>query len=474
MYAEDVTALHVQAASKAQGWPLQYHTVSQCQTAIDHLDTLIQEQEHEKQAITLKRPLTKDEQQWIRNERKLCALDFRYYCTHYAWIIDWKKHAVRFQPNVAQSIVLDVWGDLERHGQAIMMLALKARQLGITTITEIAVAHRVQFVRNTNAVVASADPSKSVKMASMIDFSWSNQPWWLLPRTTKIEKGMPVEFEDLNSSILIQAGNQFNGVARGQTPNVFHLSELCEWEDPDLLVDAALLKAIHETPDVFGILESTALGRGNLWHDTWKQVKEDFPRGRSRLCPVFLPWFVGVDIYPTATDLRMRPIPPDWTPSDLTIRHAERAREYVLANPLLFRHLAKEDPDWSMSRAQMWYYEIERDSAIKKKQLNLFLSEMPADDQEAFQSTNSSAFQPDTLLVHRSRVRHPVGVYTIAGTGIPDDLVVGVREWDRTKPPIHVKANTLLRGQESWTLQPLKFEGYPGSSAGLKLYLWEY
>jgi hypothetical protein len=474
VYDPATTALHVQAASQAQGWPLHYHTVAQCQTAIDHLDTLIQEQEHEKQAIALKRPLTSEEQWWIRNERKLCALDFRYYCTRYAWIIDWKKHAVRFTPNVAQSIVLDVWGDLERKGQAIMMQQLKARQLGVSTLTEIAVGHRVQFVPNTNAVVASADPSKSVKMAAMIDFSWSHQPWWLLPRTTKIEKGMPVEFEDLNTSILIQAGNQFNGVARGQTPNVFHLSELCEWEDPDLLVDAALLKAIHETPDVFGILESTALGRGNWWHDTWKQVREDFPLGKSRLCPIFLPWFVGIDIYPTETDLRMRPIPHGWLPSETTHQHAEQARQYVLSNPLLLQHLAHGDQSWSLPLAQQWYYEIERDAALKKKQLNLFLSEMPATDTEAFQSTNISAFDPEVILAHRSRVRPPVGVYTITGTGIPNELVIPPRHWDTTKPPITIRAGDLLQGQkEEFSLVPVKFEGYSGGSAGLKLFVWE-
>jgi len=468
VYAQDVTARVLDEHERLHHWRPVPHTPRQIASATAHFDALLHPETGD-----LSRPLTHEEQRFIRNERRLCALDFTYWF-NYARIIDWEKRDAPFVPNVAQRIILSIWGDLERRGRAIMMIQLKARQLGVTTLTELAVAHRVQFHPRSNAVVASADPKKSVKMATMIDFCWKSQPWWLLPKATKIEHGMPVEFGELNSSILIQAGNQFNGVARGQTPNVFHVSEIAEWDDADLLIDAALLKAIHETPDVFGIVEGTALGRGNWLHDTWKQVKEDFPRGRSRLCPVFLPWFVGVDIYPTATDLRMRPIPPDWTPSDLTIRHADRAREYVLSNPLLFRHLAKEDHNWQMPRAQMWYYEIERDSAIKKKQLNLFLSEMPADDQEAFQSTNISAFQPDTLLVHRSRVRHPLGVYTILGTGIPDDLVVGTREWDRHAAPIHVKSSPLLRGQEAWVLQPLKFEGYPGSNAGLKLYLWEW
>lgn len=490
MYAPDITERVVKALNAAQGWDLVQHSQGQINAATSHFEDLIDEETKE-----LKRALAPDEQRFIDNERLLSGIDYVYWRSRYARIIDWEKKNSAFVPNVAQRIVEDIWADLERAGRAIMMQQLKARQLGVTTETEIAVAHRVQFSSMTNAVIASADPKKSIKMADMVDFCWAQQPWWMLPKTTKVENGMPVEFGELNSSILIQAGNQFNGVARGQTPNVAHLSELCEWDDPANLVDAALLKAIHETPDVFVILESTALGRGNWWHDTWKQTKEDWPRGRSRLCPIFLPWYVGVDIYPTATDLRMRPIPPDWVPSDLTIRHAEQARAYVLSSPALFKHLAKFNKDWQMPRAQMWYYEIERDAAIKKKQLNLFLSEMPATDDEAFQSTNISAFDPQTILIHRSHVRHPIACYTIAGTGIPNDLVVESREWDLTQQPIFIKAADLLTKadrskaasiapsgvlldpaleQEVFQLIPLKFEGYSSSSFGMKLYIYEW
>lgn len=454
----------------ADRWALRRYTSAQIRHAIAHFNDLLH-----KETLTLKRPLDHEEQRFIQNERRLCALDFHHWRTAYAKIIDWEKHVVPFTPNVAQQIVLDVWADLERRGRAIMMIQLKARQLGVTTLTELTVAHRVQFWPRVNAVVASADPKKSVKMAGMIDFCWKEQPWWLLPRTTKVEGGIPVEFGELNSSILIQAGNQFNGVARGQTPNVVHLSELCEWDDAAQLVDAALLKAIHETPDVFVVLESTALGRGNWWHDTWKQTKEDWPTGRSRLCPIFLPWYTGIDIYPTATDLRMRPIPPDWEPSELTKQHAARARDYVLANPLLSKYLAKSDPSWTLPLSQQWYYEIERDAAIKKKQLNLFLSEMPADDQEAFQSTNISAFSPEIVLAHRERTRAPLAVYTIAGAGIPDDLTLPRRDWDLTQAPIPVSPSTILpHSTETFYLIPLTFSGYSSTGAGLRLFVWEW
>jgi hypothetical protein len=472
MYHPQITAAAVEEASRGQGWPLVYHSEREISAAITHFEDLVHEETGD-----LLRALDPKEQRFIQNERRLCSLDARYYYHQYAHIVAWDKSSVHFIPNVAQQMVLEVWADLESKALAISMQQLKARQLGVSTMTEIEVGRRVQFHPRVNAVVASADPQKSRKMANMIEYNWGKIPWWLFPQAHEkdVNNASTRVFGQLDSSLLIQAGNQFTGVARGDTPNVAHLSELCEWPDPEDLVDAALLRAMHETPDLFLVLESTALGRGNWWHKTWKISKADWSSGRSRLCPIFLPWFVGVDIYPTPTWLRTRPIPPGWIPEDVTIRHAERARQYVLANPLLLEFLAKGDPSWQMSRAQMWFYEVERGIAIKKNNLNKFLQEMPADDIEAFQSTNVSAIGSEIILEYRERVPPPLGVYTIVGPHIPPELVVSRREWDGAKPPIVVRCNQVLsRCNEVYQFIPLQFKGYSDTNPMLRLFVWEW
>jgi hypothetical protein len=439
-------------------------------SAVSHLADL-----WDSDKAALVRPLKPDEARFIQNERRLSALDFDYWGLRYARIIAWDKTSQPFTPNVAQSIVLSIWADLESRALPVSMQQLKARQLGVSTLTELAVAHRVQFHPRVNAVVASSDPQKSEKLARIIAYCWEQQPWWLLPAATRYKNNMPAEFGELHSSLLVQSGNQFTGVARGDTPNVAHLSELCEWDNPDDLVDASLLRAMHETPDLFLVLESTALGRGNWWHRTWKISKHDWDLGRARLCPIFLPWFVGCDIYPTPTWLRMRPIPPIWTPSDLVIRHAERARQYVLANPLLFEHLAQGNRDWQMPRAQLWFYEVERDQAIKKNALNKFLQEMPADDQEAFQSTNISAISSEIVLAYREKIPPPAGVYTIAGPFINPEHVISRRMWDSSKPPITIRTRDVLPSlDEVYQFIPLKFTGYPETDPTLRLFIWEF
>lgn len=482
MYAADVTEAAVARADTARREyalvhnkpppaPLKYHNRTQIDHAIDHLDDL-----WDPERKVLKRPLKPDEYAFIQNERTLCALDFRgYWAKHYCWIVDWRKQELRFSPNVAQEIVMDLWADRERKQLAIWMQQLKARRLGVSTVSELGVQHRFQFHRNSNCVVASADPGKTTQMAGMIRYNLAKQPWWLLPQgKPKIKDSIPVEYPDINTVLTIEAGNQFNGVARGATPNVVHLSELCEWEGADQLIDAALMRAILDTPMVFGILESTANGIGNWWHKTWEQNKKDFQRGTARTIPLFLPWYVGTDLYPTETDLLARPIPANWIPDDRTIRHAERAREYVLSNPLLFEHLAKFDKEWKMSRAQMWFREIEYQTAKDKKQLNIFLAELCADDFEAFQTSNIPLIDQEILLSYQERTRQPLACYTIIGPEIPPSLVVSRRHWDWTKPSITINTREILpRYDVKFQLVPVKFEGYPTFDEALKLLVWE-
>lgn len=469
MYHRPTTALMIEAVNAEQKWDLRESSISEVDSAISHFADL-----YDTDQRRLKRPLTSAETRFIENERKLCVLDWRYWTSRYTWIVGWDKQPTRFVPNVAQSIVIDLWAESESRAEAIWMQQLKARRLGVSTISELAVQHRFQFHPYSNCVVASADPDKTIEMAGIIGYNLSCQPWWLLPQgKPKIYRSLPVEYPDIHTQLTVQAGNQFTGVARGSSPNVIHLSELCEWLDAADLIDGALLPAIIDTPMVFGIMESTAKGPG-WWKTTWEQNKRDYQRGTGRIRPVFLPWYVGTDIYPTPSDLRKRPIPSNWIPEDRTIRHAERAREYVLANPLLFQYLAKGDSSWRMPRTQMWWHEIGYQTAKEKKTLNIFLAEYCSDDFEAFQNSNIPVIDPEILLGYQERTRNPIGVYTVIGPDIPPALVTPRRYWNASKPPINIRTRDVMpRLDVRYQLQPLQFEGYPSFDEGMKVLLWE-
>src|SRR5882672_5714282 len=149
MYSPRVIAERTRKLEKKLGLTLTRHTVPE----------IIQQNRRFKELIgddgRLVRPLSTEEEAWVLNERFLAKLDFRYFATRYAFLLDFTGKLVRFKPNIAQESALQVWADLEERGHPISVQKLKARQLGVSTLTEIAVAHRTQFYSFVNAVVGS-------------------------------------------------------------------------------------------------------------------------------------------------------------------------------------------------------------------------------------------------------------------------------------------------------------------------------
>lgn len=443
-------------------------TLAECDQMADHLISLINPD-----TARPRRPLRTEERKWIRHERLRCTADYRYWLEHYARINNYEGRLSNFSLNVAQEMIMSQWGDMENESLAIMLLALKARQLGASTITELAIQHRAQFYPDTNAVIASASPDQSAKMAHMMALCRNQQPWFLLPAVTAKNQRM-IEFGGLNSAISIQHGTQFNGISRGSTPHVVHLSEIVDFDNAKELIEASLLRAIHETPWTFVVLESTAKGFFGYWPDKWKEVTAGWPKRQSRFCPIFLPWFVGSDLYPTEAWIRKQPIPGDWVPSEMVVAHAERAATYVSVNPLLSRHLGS---GWRMSREQMWFYESEYAAAKTKRSVNTFLSEMPADPNEAWQSMDETAFDGEIIQFYRNDTgrRRPFGVFKFRGKQDEIPLVIQPHdaEVDTSRRPVELVC-AWGSGQDKLTvdLVPVKYEG-PGDDPDGKVFIYE-
>jgi hypothetical protein len=446
----------------------EYHTPAECQAARRHLEKI-----RDPETGNLTRKIEPDEYAWIRNERLVCQCDFLYWETRYAMIRDWTDRVSLIVPNVAQKMVVAIWGQMEEAQHAILMLQLKARRLGVSTQWELATAHRVQFYSNVNAVVASSDPDKSAEMAGIMELAWQNQPWWLMPAVTAQRSGTLIEFGMQNSAVSIQHGTQFSGIARGATPSTFHLSELPDFKDPEGLIDASLLRAVIDSPSTFGGLESTAAGRGNWLHKKWKYSVQNWP-ATSRLRPVFLPWYVGSDIYPTDTWIRQHPIPRNHKFESLTLKHAERATEYVRSNDLLRKNLGD---DWKMPPRQMWFWEATRKEYEAQGATGKFLAELCSDDVEAFQHDKHNPFGVEVINEYQnSTSRITPRVYGFIGKPdtIPERLQPDRRDIDTEKAPIYPKPlpGAPAEAPRNVKLVPLRWNGAAGFDPLGKLLVW--
>jgi hypothetical protein len=469
VYAPKIITQKLALAEEQMGFEPIYHNRDYIRQCVSHLESLVDEKG------MLVRNLDPEEQQFISNERAICAADFKYYAENYAFIQHFEGGLQLIDFSIAQKIMVAQWAELESMYRAILCIILKARQLGMSTLCELALAHRVQFQPETWSIVGSNNPAKSETMVGMMQKVFDRMPWWLMPRSRRDKVGERVEFPTQYSGTSIAHGSAMSGIGRGSTLQAFHLSELAEYLNAAELVDASLMPAVHESPFVFGMLESTAKGKGptNWWHTKWQVSKEGYWKGEAQFCPVFLPWFVGRDINPTQTWLRTRPIPANWAPSTLTEQHANRAREYVQTNGLLRKHLGE---NWLMPREQMWYWETKRNLAIKEHELGKFYEEMPADDQEAFQASGKSIFDITLIAEMREKAKRPVGVYGLVGAEdeIPAVRRPEARDIDTSKPPIEITARwTYSRPAHHYKLVPLKMDRWPEMPINGSVIIWE-
>lgn len=447
-------------------WELQYPSQGDWEEMCAHLASLL-----DSQGVPM-RKLTEPEALWVLCESTLCKLDFAYYCQRYVKIEDWSGRIVPFVPNRAQRVVLKRMAEMEEKGLALMMMFLKARQEGITTLFQTIGGHRVFLYRNINFPTGSAEPDKSRKMVKKLEFTWNNLPWWLRPRRTAYRAGELVEYGDLNSSIDVSWGNQTQGIGRGSTSTVCHLSELASFLNPEELVDAALIRTMHENPFSLLALESTAEGIGNWWHKTWEWNVKMMASGRARLEPIFLPWFLATDLYPTEGWLKRRPVPEGWEIPDYIERHAEAARVYVDQTPMLKEELGD---GWEMPLEQKWFYHLEYQEAREKKTLHIFLQEMPANPQEAFQNSNPTVFDIETLNEVRTGTAAavPIESYKLAGRSVS-----GVYDfWTARKGSPERELRCLSASgqlQETFKLVPVGHDGWPDNDSDGKIRIWEW
>jgi hypothetical protein len=470
VYSKKVIASNVKRYESYYNRPLVRHPVKTCRQAVDHFDDLLLD---DGSLDPKKRPngLLPDEKAFIKNEIALCRIDFVYWLRRYCFIKNVDSDTlVLFDPNAAQKIIIDVWAMLEEQGFAVACICLKARQAGISTLTEMAVAHRIQFKRDVNAIVGSSDPTKSEMMSKMMEVCWDNQPWWMMPSRTVDRRGSLIEFGGMNSGVSIQHGSQFTGIGRGTTPSTIHLSETASFQNPEELIDASLMGAFHESPDRFIVLESTAEGNSGYWFDSWYLAVSGWPK--TLFYPIFLPWFVVTSLYPTVAELKRNPIPENWEPATLTLTHKQKAELYVASRPELCKHLGK---GWTLSREKMWWWECSREAYKAKKELNLFLQEFCSDPDEAFQSTNISAFDADLIaeLRDETKSKPPAAVYSITGATVSDRLVADARDADSSQSPISVRAHwDRSIPPLDYELFPLKFRSYAEDPMD-RLYVWE-
>ena len=474
MYDSTIVSERLGMAAEELGWTPEYHTISDVdefarQLERRHMDAYgeaeaaaagAQFPTKEFQSVLFRllvegEQLTKDEVRFMQNERYLSMCDAAYWLTRYYWIKNRFNNLQRFTFRPAQKVLFDVISHLEALRIAIEILDAKARQLGVSTEIEGCIAHLATFNYGMNATIASFDQSKTSEMAKMLFLAYDMTPWWMRPvhtRRVESDRGM-LMFGAQRSGVRFQHGTQTGGISQGTTPTVYHLSEVAYYPDADTLIEVGLFKAVHPSPKVFGVLESTSAGDTGWWYDKYWYYKKRWPN--CRMLSLFLPWYLGTDLYPNETFLRQSPIPRLWRPMDETRDMMSRAELYVQSNPALSKVLGG---GWEMPREQAWWWEVGYKEAQDGGKIKTFLQEYPTDDYESFQGSYESVFGRETIASVDTTRDRDYKVYGIVGQSVEDKNEPDSNDVQYETPRIPVSF-TSPRGQSfRWELVPLNWQ----------------
>ena len=229
--------------------------------------------------------------------------DFEHYAPRCLHIRTKEGRVEPFALNEAQRYIHACISEQKRLTGKVRAIILKGRQQGASTYTEGRLYWLVTHRKGVRAFILTHEAESTAALFEMAERYHENCPALVKP-STGASNAKELIFDRLDSGYKVgTAGNK--GVGRGTTLQYFHGSEVGFW--PHASEHAkGILQAIPDAPDTEVILESTANGIGNYFHQQWQQAEA----GESEYIAIFVPWFwqkeyrkpVPEDFKPTATE----------------------------------------------------------------------------------------------------------------------------------------------------------------------------
>jgi|SRR6516162_3028962 len=187
---------------------------------------------------------------------------------------------------------------LYNEGKPIRIITLKARQLGISTVTE-AIMFLWGFLhQGTNGLVMAHENTASLELFEMTKLYWDRwdfrDAYTLLSQTKQ-----NFHWAETRSRLRVATARNIQS-GRASTLHAVHASEVAFYPDPQTLM-LGLSQTIPRRHGTIVVMESTANGLGNWFYDEWCSAEE----GESDYIPLFFPWYKHPE-YKLSTTLSIR------------------------------------------------------------------------------------------------------------------------------------------------------------------------
>lgn len=355
------------------------------------------------------RDLNSSESEFIKSEMALCRYDFRYWSERYATIqLDanvgggmappklWASQEKALRLLAARELEMWEQYNQEKFCDGILAALHKARQQGMTAFWCQLKMHRMIFYSNTRALgatLAMPNDSSKLELYNRDQIILNSLPFWMLPKILYDVKGEQVQFDGLGSKMIYTDSEQRSGIGTGAQWDVHQITECGLWDNL-LRLMFELMPGVPKSPYVLGGWESTANGRVGPGED-WMILTENI-RNRRRGWEHWIYCFIPYYLEPTKY---RRPVPANWVPSPLVIKHAEMVEK---TSPEF-----NEGHTYRLTKPQMYWWESEHELYRSLNKLNQFLTNYCATPEESFQNSLAGALPYEVL----EGMRHSASVW---------------------------------------------------------------
>lgn len=189
-----------------------------------------------------------------------------------------------FAFNRAQHYLHDRLEAQRKETGKVRAVLLKGRQQGCSTFVQARFFHRVITSRGKKAFIITHDKEATKNLFGMAQRFYDHLEPGLIPKP-ETSNARELYFRELDSGYAVgTAGNK--SVGRSQTIQLLHASEVAYWafaEDHS----KGILQAVSNEVGTEIILESTANGIGNYFHQRWLSAMSDDNEYQA----IFLPWY---------------------------------------------------------------------------------------------------------------------------------------------------------------------------------------
>jgi hypothetical protein len=298
--------------------------------------------------------------------------DFDYYAPRCLKIITkpdehGKTQILPFAFNTAQKYVHKRIEEQRERTGWVRAIVLKGRQQGVSTYVEGRFYWKTTNRTGQKTFILTHQQQATNNLFAMVDRYHKNAPVFVQPQVGR-SSVKELTFPNIDSSYQVATAGS-KGAGRSATLINVHGSEVGFWENANSHL-AGMLQAVPLAAGTEVILESTANGVGNVFHEAWQNAES----GLSDFIAIFVPWFWQEEY--------QRPCPDDFVVS--TDPEAVPEGEPTEAEYQEAFGLSDEQMYWRRQKiielggAETGYWE--------------FKKEYPATADEAFQASSGESF----------------------------------------------------------------------------------